>query len=318
MKGGPGDLGYAATAPAPLPKSRRETRHIAVRPGQSIGDIARAYRVPERAIIEANHLKPPYKLAAGMRLTIPGALVSPARQTAVASAPLPPVTPAPTAIAPPSSPQVISLDGPAPAKPPAGPPPSPRASPPQTEAAAAVAAEVAREVALSSAPPPTGAKNLEPKTAPVPAREGAPPASELHGGRYPWPVRGRVLAGFGTATGGSHNDGVNIAAARGTPIKAIDGGVVAYAGNELRGYGNLVLVKHANGWISAYAHCEELLVKKGDKVGAGQVIGKVGNTGGVNEPQLHFELRRGKQPVDPRGFLSPAPSASGDATLHSG
>ncbi len=90
---------------------------------------------------------------------------------------------------------------------------------------------------------------------------------------------------------------------------AVDGGIVAYAGNELRGYGNLVLVKHSSGWISAYAHCEELLVKRGDKVSRGQTIAKVGATGGVNEPQLHFELRRGKRAVDPREFLAPAPSA---------
>jgi murein DD-endopeptidase MepM/ murein hydrolase activator NlpD len=77
----------------------------------------------------------------------------------------------------------------------------------------------------------------------------------------------------------------------------------------LRGYGNLILVKHTNGWISAYAHCDEVLVHKGDPVYKGQTIGKVGATGGVSEPQLHFELRQGKRPVDPRGFLDPAPSA---------
>ena len=82
-----------------------------------------------------------------------------------------------------------------------------------------------------------------------------------------------------------------------------------HAGNELRGYGNLVLIKHSNGLISAYAHCEELLVKRGDSVNRGQVIARVGATGGVSEPQLHFELRRGKKPVDPREFLAPAPSA---------
>ena len=113
----------------------------------------------------------------------------------------------------------------------------------------------------------------------------------------------------GFAADGTHNDGINIAASRGTPIEAVESGIVAYAGNELRGYGNLVLVKHANGWISAYAHCDELLVKKGDPVYRGKVIAKVGATGGVSEPQLHFELRRGKRPVDPREFLAPAPSA---------
>ena len=131
----------------------------------------------------------------------------------------------------------------------------------------------------------------------------------MHGGRFAWPVRGRVVAGYGVAAGGSHNDGINIAAPRGTPVAAVDGGTVAYAGNELRGYGNLVLVKHANGWITAYAHLDELLVKQGDRVNRGQVIAKVGATGGVGEPQLHFELRRGKKAVDPREFLAPAPSA---------
>jgi len=130
-----------------------------------------------------------------------------------------------------------------------------------------------------------------------------------HGGHFAWPVRGHVLAGYGVTASGKHNDGINIAAPRGTPVTAVDAGTVAYAGNELRGYGNLVLVKHANGWITAYAHCEELLVKRGDTVSRGQEIAKVGATGGVSEPQLHFELRRGKHAVDPREFLAPAPSA---------
>src|SRR5579864_731744 len=139
--------------------------------------------------------------------------------------------------------------------------------------------------------------------------EPAAAAPLPHGGHFAWPVRGHVLAGYGVAAGGKHNDGINIAAPRGTPVTAVDAGTVAYAGNELRGYGNLVLVKHANGWITAYAHCEELLVKRGDTVSRGQEIAKVGATGGVSEPQLHFELRQGKHAVDPREFLAPAPSA---------
>ena len=124
-----------------------------------------------------------------------------------------------------------------------------------------------------------------------------------------WPVRGKVISNFGGKPNGLKNEGINISVPEGTSIRAADGGVVAYAGNELRGYGNLVLVKHANGFITAYAHCDELLVKQGDKVNRGQAIAKVGATGGVSEPQLHFELRRGKKAVDPREFLTPAPSA---------
>jgi len=93
-------------------------------------------------------------------------------------------------------------------------------------------------------------------------------------------------------------------------VEAADAGVVAYTGNELHSYGNLILIKHADGWISAYAHCDQLLVKRGDKVARGQVIARVGSTGNVSEPQLHFELRHGHQAVDPREFLTPLPTAA--------
>lgn len=139
-----------------------------------------------------------------------------------------------------------------------------------------------------------------------PASAPAPGPTWISGGRFPWPVNGRLLAGYGVANGQVHNQGINIAAPLGTPVRSIDAGTVAYVGNEIKGYGNLVLVKHANGWISAYAHLDGIIVKKGDMVSAGQVIAKVGDTGGVGEPQLHFELRRGSKPVDPREFLEPA------------
>jgi murein DD-endopeptidase MepM/ murein hydrolase activator NlpD len=119
-----------------------------------------------------------------------------------------------------------------------------------------------------------------------------------------------VLASYGLRPDGTHNDGINIGAPRGAAVEAADAGVVAYTGNELRGYGNLILIKHANGWISAYAHCDQLLVKRGDKVTRGQLIARVGATGNVSEPQLHFELRRGHEPVDPREFLAPLPTAA--------
>ena len=94
--------------------------------------------------------------------------------------------------------------------------------------------------------------------------------------KFRWPVSGRVIAGFGSAANGQQNDGINIAVPEGTPIKAAEDGVVAYAGNELKGYGNLVLVRHANGYVTAYAHASEILVKRGDPVKRGQVIAKSG------------------------------------------
>jgi len=123
---------------------------------------------------------------------------------------------------------------------------------------------------------------------------------------FRWPVRGRVIAGYGAKTNGKQNDGINVAVPEGTPVKAAEDGVVAYAGNELKGYGNLILVRHANGYVTAYAHASELEVKRGDTIKRGQVIAKSGQTGDVGSPQLHFEIRKGSSPVDPIQFLNGA------------
>jgi murein DD-endopeptidase MepM/ murein hydrolase activator NlpD len=123
---------------------------------------------------------------------------------------------------------------------------------------------------------------------------------------FRWPVRGRVIAGFGSKPNGTQNDGINLAVPEGTPIKAADDGVVAYAGNELKGYGNLVLIRHSNGFVSAYANASEILVKRGDSIKRGQVIAHAGQTGNVTSPQLHFEIRKGSTPVDPTQYLGGA------------
>lgn len=123
---------------------------------------------------------------------------------------------------------------------------------------------------------------------------------------FRWPVRGRVIAGFGSKPNGTQNDGINLAVPEGTPVKAADDGVVAYAGNELKGYGNLVLIRHANGFVSAYANASEILVKRGDTIKRGQVIAHAGQTGNVTSPQLHFEIRKGSTPVDPTQYLGGA------------
>ena len=124
--------------------------------------------------------------------------------------------------------------------------------------------------------------------------------------RFGWPLRGRVLSEFGSYPGGEKNNGINIAAAQREPIRAAADGSVSYAGNELRGYGNLVLIKHDGGYITAYAHADEFIVGKGQWVARGQVIGYAGSTGDVRTPQLHFEVRRGSHgetPIDPRQVL---------------
>jgi len=123
---------------------------------------------------------------------------------------------------------------------------------------------------------------------------------------FRWPVRGRVITSYGAKTNGKQNDGINVAVPEGTPVKAAEDGVVAYSGNELKGYGNLVLIRHSNGYVTAYAHASELMVKRGDTIKRGQVIAKSGQTGEVGSPQLHFEIRKGSSPVDPLQFLNGA------------
>jgi murein DD-endopeptidase MepM/ murein hydrolase activator NlpD len=125
-----------------------------------------------------------------------------------------------------------------------------------------------------------------------------------------WPLKGKVISGFGNKPGGLKNEGINISVPEGTSIRAADGGVVAYAGNELKGYGNLVLIRHPGGYVTAYAHAKELLVKRGDKVERGVVIGKAGQTGSVSSPQLHFEVRKGATALDPMKYMASATASN--------
>jgi murein DD-endopeptidase MepM/ murein hydrolase activator NlpD len=141
-----------------------------------------------------------------------------------------------------------------------------------------------------------------------PAAEAPLKAADATGAlpTFRWPVRGKVITSYGAKTNGKANDGINLAVPEGTPVKAAEDGVVAYSGNELKGYGNLVLVRHANGYVTAYAHASELLVKRGDPIKRGQIIAKSGQSGEVGSPQLHFEIRKGSTPVDPLQFLNGA------------
>ena len=130
------------------------------------------------------------------------------------------------------------------------------------------------------------------------------PVQEAGGLSFRWPVKGRVISGYGAKPGGLRNEGVNIAVPEGTGVRSAEAGVVAYAGNELKGYGNLVLIRHEGGWVTAYAHNKELLVKRGDAVKRGDMIARAGQTGSVSSPQVHFEIRKGATAMDPMRFLS--------------
>ena len=144
---------------------------------------------------------------------------------------------------------------------------------------------------------------MKPNTSPDPVPEQD---AKTASARFIWPLQGRIIEAFGGSRRGERNDGINIATPEGTPIRAAASGTVTYAGNELKGYGNLVLIRHPDGYVTAYAHAGSIRVNRGDMVERGQVIGTAGETGDVDRPQLHFEIRHGVQAVDPVQYLDRA------------
>jgi murein DD-endopeptidase MepM/ murein hydrolase activator NlpD len=155
---------------------------------------------------------------------------------------------------------------------------------------------------------PFGPFGADEKPAPVgqksPKRANQSTPLPRGGGRFVWPADGKIISRFGAKSGGQHNDGINIGLAKGAPIYAAADGTVTYVGNELRSYGNLILVRHSGGWTSAYAHNRKVWVEEGQTVKKGQHISNAGQTGDASSPQLHFELRRGSKSVDPEKYLN--------------
>ena len=159
-------------------------------------------------------------------------------------------------------------------------------------------AKIAREEPAAT---PRKAQTDPTPTASLPPADEKVATNATSGGpEFRWPARGRIIQGF--KTGG--NDGINIAVPEGTSVKAAESGVVAYAGNEIKGFGNLVLIRHPNGFVSAYANNGVLDVHRGEQVKRGQTIATSGQSGNVASPQLHFELRKGSTPVDPTRYLA--------------
>lgn len=303
---------------------------LTVAQGDTVNSLSDRYGVPASALIATNGLSPGAALAPGRQITIPVYNVTNAAGAAApASAPLRPPVAAPVTaatLAPPVSARPSPKVAVAPpaaaggrilaARPLGSAQPSAVVQPTTEVRAAApkvaqarpvvapkpiVASAPARAVAVSGADvaraePAAPAADAMP-TGSLPA--AAPPAAPETDFR--WPARGRVISSFGSKAG--NGDGIAISLPEGTPVKAADAGVVAYAGSELKGYGNLVLIRHSNGFVSAYAHNGELNVKRGEQVKRGQVVARSGATGNVASPQLHFELRKGSTPVDPTKYL---------------
>ena len=212
--------------------------------------------------------------------------VTPPSSAAVSQESLPPVASTPSTPAGPSYGAPVTQYQNAPQSQPAGGPPSLSkwTTPAPEQGTIATTASPPQQMAAITPPPPA---------APSSSAAAAPPFAMI------WPVQGPILSGYGPKGQGLRNDGINIGAPRGSPVVAAANGVVVYAGDEMKGYGNLVLIRHKDGWVTAYAHLARMLVSKDSVVVQGDEIGTVGSTGNVSSPQLHFEVRRGDKPVDP-------------------
>ena len=273
----------AAAAPAGPPTAELLAKYdgsYTVKKGDSLYALALQLKVPLAELQQVNAITDVRKVRPGAVLRVPSGAVASA-----SPGPRAPAAPASVAAAPNERAEKVP--------------------------AAVVAAEATR--ALPPQSRPTTLINSQKVASAAPTNDAAPTASEAPAaaasaeaqaamGKLRWPVKGRVIGSFGPKPDGTQNDGVNLSVPLGTEVHAAESGVIAYAG-ELKGYGNLILVRHDNGWITAYAHNEELLAKRGDKVKRGQVLAKAGKSGQVDQPQVHFELRQGSKPVDPTPFM---------------
>jgi murein DD-endopeptidase MepM/ murein hydrolase activator NlpD len=282
--------------------------------------VSRLFGVSQSEIARMNNLRAPYKLRAGQVLRMPSITEKTepevfAQANAMPTTSLAAVMPAPVEIEQLDAPPITGLSAPvtssvstATTSAPAHTLQLPQGygqEPVQTAMASpvidappmpdAVQSNMIQPAAVQPAPASPQAKlPKSPVTAKIPPR-----ASK----KFLKPVSGKMLSSYGPKDNGSFNDGINIGAARGAAVVAAENGVVVYADNELKGSGNLVLIRHADRWVTAYAHLDEIKVRRGDVVNRGQPIGTVGSSGAVDKPQLHFEVRRGIEAINPEVYL---------------
>ncbi|MCB1784179.1 MAG: LysM peptidoglycan-binding domain-containing M23 family metallopeptidase [Alphaproteobacteria bacterium] len=243
-----------------------------VKDGDTLYSVSRLFGVDSSEVARLNEIDPPYTIKVGDLLRLPTVTRKTMVASQGASAPVRGVE-RETLAAPQGGEKIASVDG-------------ERAPVPSEKGGQSAASS-----SSSGSSEPHGSKDI--KTS-VPKRSS---------GKFLRPVNGNVVSDYGAKKNGLHNDGINIEAPKGTPVKAAENGVVVYAGSELKGSGNLVLIRHENGWMTAYAHMDRIDARKGAVVKRGEVIGKVGSSGSVSRPQLHFEVRRGTEAVNPKNYM---------------
>lgn len=257
--------------------------------GDTVWNISQRYEVVMQDIIYVNNLHPPYNLAVGQRLKLPPPqnyrvragdnLYAVSRTFNISQTELARMNrmKAPYVIRPGDRLRLPSVAGRVYREPDSAAGAASRTAaapmPPKRKASAKIASQIAQK---------------------TPQRAG---------GTFMWPVNGPVISSYGAKEGGLHNDGINIRTRRGAHVKSAENGIVVYTGRDLEGFGNLVLIRHADRFMTAYGHLDGIKVKKGDQVRRGQTIGTAGSTGSVTSPQLHFEVRRGTKALDPQKYL---------------
>lgn len=286
---------------------------VTVREGDTLATIARSYNADKSELVRLNNLQPPYQVAYGQQIKLPSVPVSSSaivsssvkdaapvlvdeptfEMGAISNAPqsdirqeelasiqthTPPATNTGLGGTTSSFPTVPTL-------PPADNLPGP----------GALTAPISTATIPTTPAAPVQTASVAP-TKTTPQAVGAAP-------RFSWPVNGSILSDYGPKKGGRHNDGLNIGAPMGTPVRAAAAGEVVYTGDKVAGFGNLILIRHSGGYASAYAHVQNPLIKRGQQVAAGQAIASVGKTGNVSSPQVHFEIRKGTQAVNPKPYL---------------
>jgi murein DD-endopeptidase MepM/ murein hydrolase activator NlpD len=255
----------------PTSTKRVDLQEITVAKGDTLYSLSRKYEIPVNDLAIMNKLSAPFTLSVGQKLKVPKLAGVQTRSAVTVKKTTKVATPATTSSKTPTTTQTKKTT----------------VSTQKSEKPSYTKVE---------SKPKTTTKTTETKKT---TTKIAPRSSS----KFSWPVRGKILSGYGPKNGGLVNDGINISAPLGTVVRAAENGVVAYAGNEVKGMGNLIIIQHSDGWMTVYAHLNSMDVRRGARVNVGQPIGKIGKTGKVDKPQLHFEIRKGTKSYNPTNYL---------------
>ena len=260
----------------PTETKRVDLQEITVQKGDTLYSLSRKYEIPVNDLAVMNKISSPFDLAIGQKIKVPKldnvktVSVSEIKAVPASSSKVAKITPAKKTV---------------------------RKATVKESAPVTVAKNTANTQKVATVKPVAQQKiSSNPK-------KQLPKVVARSSSKFSWPIRGKILSAYGAKDNGLFNDGINISAAQGTTVKAAENGVVAYAGNEVKGMGNLIIIQHSDGWMTVYAHLDSMSVKRGSRVNVGTPIGRVGKTGKVDKPQLHFEIRKGTKAYNPAQYL---------------